>query len=300
MVRLVASNLTYRGGQMIKLSLRPLNVFIALATLVLAFTACNSLKSVWNSGVSGLSLEHAAVAIVSVPPTIHAGPCSSVPVRIGLAQDQSMSTRETRVEPATIGQMKPLVDLITCSEGHGGAVALTVIRDGRDNTSLTRLQVDAPPTHPVPLDEVMESRKNPLDADEDRNAYQQIFDQYGWELESWRGETQQRVEAFEKSAAPLLDHPANAQRSRVCDAVRRLDLFSSEPEAGNEAPDRILILQTDGLSTERQGDCGPLTTQAIVLLVNGSGSVGELRKLKLARFTTLDAAIDFVLRKEKR
>jgi len=59
----------------------------------------------------------------TVPPTIIPIPVLPKPVRIGFAQTSLRSTHVMRVAPVTIGQLKPLVDLITCSEGHGGSVA---------------------------------------------------------------------------------------------------------------------------------------------------------------------------------
>lgn len=212
------------------------------------------------------------------------------PLRIVLIQDKSLSTGETRTPQLTLDDMEPLVELLG---QHGGELAVGVISN-RSNLSLARLRIDPGPQEPVappPSD-------NSLERWNQQNAWRKEQVDYQSREQSWQQEMQQRVSDFQAALEPILSMAPNAQHSPVWDAVRRANLFLSEPAVGGTPePHRYALLITDGID-DVGGKPISMHSGTRVLMVNGSGDLGSLAVLKPERFESIAAAVEYIVETE--
>ena len=195
----------------------------------------------------------------------------------------SGSERETRTPQLTLDDMEPLVELL----GQvGGELAVGTI-DNRSNQSLVRLRIDIGPEEPVapsPAD-------NSLERWQQQNAFRKQKAEFEHQQQAWQDAMQERITAFQTAVEPILSAPSNAQHSPVWDAVRRADLFLSEPQVSESEPHRYVVLITDGID-----DVGaqpvPVHSGTRILMVNGAGQLGSLAVLRPQRYESIGAAVD--------
>lgn len=219
---------------------------------------------------------------------------AAAPVRIVCIPDETGSTDHTRVRRINGNSLGPLIHLVT---SHGGELGVTVVRDRRDNTSMIRLRIDLKPVRP-PIKPLRD--KNPFQINMDEAKFRMSEQSYHERLKARDSEIEGRVAAFKKELEPILARPANAERSAVCDAFRRANLFLNEPADGWWAQPHMYVLAiTDGIDTYGERHCQPLNSGAPVLLVNGSGSMGSLNTLHPLRFEGVSAAVDYIVSKEE-
>jgi hypothetical protein len=211
-------------------------------------------------------------------------------LRIAFIQDKSLSTGETRTPQLTLDDLEPLVEL----QGQvGGELAVGTI-DDRSNQSLVRLRIDAGPEEPV----APASADNSLERWQQQNAFRKQKAEFEQQQQAWQDAMQERIAAFQTAVDPILSAPANAQRSPVWDAVRRADLFLSEPQVGRSEPHRYMVLITDGMD-----DVGaqpvPVHSGVRILMVNGSGQMGSLAVLRPQRYESIGAAVSEIVSLER-
>lgn len=203
-------------------------------------------------------------------------------VRIALIQDKSLSTGETRTPQLTLDDMEPLVELLGQT---GGELTVGTI-DNRSNRSLVRLRIDAGPEEPV----APAVADNSLERWQQQNALRKQKAEFEQQQQAWQDAMQERIAAFQTAVEPILSAPANAQHSPVWDAVRRADLFLSEPQVGGTEPHRYVVLITDGMD-DVGAEPVPVHNGTRILMVNGAGQLGSLAMLRPQRYESIGSAV---------
>lgn len=214
----------------------------------------------------------------------------TMPVRLVIIQDKSLSTGETRTPQLQLADVEPLLAVL----GQvGGELAVGIIHD-RSNLSFVRLRIDAPPLEPV----APPKADNPLERRKQDIAFRKLTQEFKAAEQTWTEEMQNRVAEFQRDVEPMLALAADARRSPVWDSVQRAELFLSERDAAEATPPRrYAVFITDGLD-----DVGarsvPIRSGAKVLMVNGSAQLGSLAAIQPQRFESIQAAVRFVVGSE--
>src|SRR5262249_42273600 len=117
---------------------------------------------------------------------------------------------------------------------------------------------------------------------------------YNARQQAWHADAAMRINAFAESIAPLFEN-ADAPATDIHAALLRADVFVSEPNAFTQPVQNIVILVTDGVETVDPETPAKFGGPAELVLVNGTGSEGQLEALHPTRFESLDAAIRYVL-----
>jgi len=232
--------------------------------------------------IAGCGPSSSGTVTATTSKTEGAKPSLRSQVRIALIQDKSLSTGETRTPELTLDNMEPLVELLGQT---GGELAVGTI-DNRSNRCMVRLHIDAGPDEPL----APPAADNSLERWQQQNELRKRKAAFEQQQQAWQGAMQERIAVFQTAVEPILSAPANAQHSPVWDAVRRADLFLSEPQGAASEPHRYVVLITDGMD-----DVGaqpvPVHTGTRILMVNGSGQLGSLAVLRPQRYESIEAAI---------
>jgi hypothetical protein len=208
-------------------------------------------------------------------------------MRVALFIDQTGSMEQARVAHVTADSLKPLLDRLQVA---GGELAVGLIRD-RSDAPLARVFVAAPPVAPV-----FPPRKtaNIFEKANERKREDEERARYAARQQAWRADAAARINAFAESIAPLFEN-ADAPATDIHAALLRGDVFVSEPNAFGQPVTNVVILVTDGVETVNPETPSQFRAPADLLLVNGTGSQGQLEALHPTRFEALDAAIRYVL-----
>jgi len=208
-------------------------------------------------------------------------------LRIALFIDQTGSMEQARVPHVSADSVTPLLDRLQVT---GGELAVGLIRD-RSDAPLARVFVPVPPSPPVfslrKAANIFERAKERRGEDEERARY-------GARQQAWRADAATRINAFAESIAPLFEN-ADAPATDIHAALLRGDVFVAEPNAFAQPVENVVILVTDGVETVNPETPPQFRAPAELLLVNGTGSEGQLEALHPIRFEALDAAIRYVL-----
>jgi hypothetical protein len=249
--------------------------------LVLLMTLC-----LWIT-CSFIGCHKAAPAHKSSAPPKTEEVVVSQPLRISGFIDQTTSMAGARVVPVTAASFAPVYERLAVS---GGELAVGLIRDD-SNRPFARLFIPAPPAAPAagPLP------PNVFDAAAVRNRQNAARLRYEEKLRARREEIARRQADFERSIAPLLARRADAQATDIYSALRRADVFLSEPSAFGRATRNVVILVSDGIETVADGAPPRMNASAEILLVNGAGEIGSLAGLAPVRFESLDAALRYLI-----
>ena len=226
--------------------------------------------------------------------SVAAAPPSSPapPVKIVCLPDKTASTSWTRVEQVAVEDIDPLIDLV-CS--RGGELAVGLIRDS-SNRGLLRLLVPQPPEAPVEPDTHM----NPFLLAEQQAAYAKKLRTYEDEVKKQRTLVEEAVADFSEQLETLLAQPPDAQRTDVWGAISRGELFMAEPDdAWKGTPRKFIIAVTDGLDNVHKQTV-EIRSGAQLLIVNSSGSLGDLSILKPLRFESASSAVQYLVNHEGR
>ena len=217
------------------------------------------------------------------------------PARIAVLPDQTASTLRTRTPQLKPLQLQPLINLIIAC---GGELSVSAIRDRQDNASMLRLRIA---TEPLQAPVAPRQDLNAFQLNLDENRFDREEEAYNQRLAQRKAEISQRVEDFQAGLEELLARRLAARASAVCDGFRHADLFLSEPGDSWWANQKSYVVAvTDGQDTYSKRPCTPLRSGSPVLLVNGSGSVGSLSTVSPLRFESFEAAVDYILGKEKK
>ncbi len=197
------------------------------------------------------------------------------PVKIAVLADQTGSIRWTRTPALQLPDLEPLIELLP---ERGGELALGLIRD-RSNRGLLRLRLDRKPPPPDSANRLRVMAQKP--------AYERV-------LSEWQSRSARELEQFRTAAAELLQPSGLASCTDIWGALTRADLFLAEQEPQWVAVERYLVLISDG-----EHNCGgrpaPFRSDAKLLLVNGSASVGALAKLRPLCFESPSAAFRLII-----
>lgn len=209
-------------------------------------------------------------------------------LRVALFIDQSESMDRARVPHVTHESLVPLLGRLQVS---GGELAIGLIRD-RSDAPLARVFVPAPPLAPVfPQTE----RPNIFEKARERKREDEEQARYDVRLREWKADAAARINAFVESTVPLLEAAADAPATDIHSALLRANVFVSEPNAFGRPVMNVVILLTDGVETVDTETRAQFSAPAELLVVNGTGTVGNLDTLHPVRFEALDAAIRYVV-----
>lgn len=229
-----------------------------------------------------------SVAQPDVAQSAPARPVAQQPVlRVALFIDQTGSMEQARVPHVSADSVTPLLDRL---QATGGELAVGLIRD-RSDAPLARVFVPVPPSPPVfpphKAANIFEKAKEQRREDEERARYTA-------RQQAWHADAAARINAFAESIAPLFQNP-DAPATDIHAALVRADVFVSEPNGFGQPVTNLVILVTDGIETVSPETPAQFKAPAELLLVNGTGSEGQLEPLHPIRFEALDAAIRYVL-----
>jgi hypothetical protein len=212
------------------------------------------------------------------------------PVKIAVFLDKTKSIDVNRVQPVSMADLVPIMD---CVRHRGGELAVGLIRDD-SNRSLERLLVPEPPESPTSPDEM----QNPFLLAERRSEYEKESRAYKLKMERWQVTVDQNMAAFQDRLALLLKSPADAGRTDVWSAVRRAELFLSEPEdCWGSTPIKYTILVTDGEDNVRRKNV-EIRSGSKILVVNGAAALGCLENLQPVRFESVPSAVQYIVSRE--
>lgn len=209
------------------------------------------------------------------------------PLRVVVFVDQTTSMDGARVAPVMAAQFAPVYERLAIS---GGELAVGLVRDDSDRP-FARLFVpappDAPPVRPQPKN-VFEAAAARKREDAERARYEQV-------RRAWRNDITARQAVFARTVEPILSRPADAPSTDIWSALRRADVFLSEPNAFPRPTKNVVILVSDGVETASRAAAPRLSAPAQILLVNGAGEIGKLAPLAPIRFESLDAALRYAV-----
>lgn len=243
-----------------------------LAMLLLLMSGCN------GSGKAQV-VEPASPAAVGE---------TFAPVRIAVVQDATGSTTWTGTPMLQVEDLAPLINLLCRCGGELGFGMIT----GDSNKGLIRLVVDPPPIEPVkPPHE-----GNPYKAAQRREAYMREMNEFNKKLAGWKRDTEERTAKFLADADSTFKNKTLAKRTDCWDAIRRVDLFLSEDSSAWGKETRCYaMLVTDGQDNARKQKVHDMKSPAKLLIVNASGSIGDLEELKPSRFESITSAVCFIV-----
>ena len=199
-------------------------------------------------------------------------------IKVGVAVDKTGSSAPNGVSPVGMEDFEQLVGIIKVSGGEAGVGS---IRE-TSNRPLLRLRID-PPT-------------NGSNAPESTNLYERMETsaQTDSDLQQRELLVEGRVETFKKQLAGFLKEAPDAQRSAVCEAVRRIDLFLSEEDPWRTEVEKYAIFITDGEENVEASPCEPLSARATILLIRGGNPGRAFERMPSKSFESLSAALAWI------
>ena len=226
----------------------------------------------------------------AITPNAPAPPIAAV--AIGALIDKTGSAPTFRVPQPGIDAFAPLIDLLRC---RGGDLRICTINDHQPD-AMIRLQVSPPPSNQPVQPEG--TTGNPLRDREAQETYEAEKTKFDAQYKRWQTSVEGDVARFRVQLTRLLSEPATPPRTDISDAIRRADIFLSEPQPPGRPPaHRYLICATDGRDNVHASPVA-MSSQARLLIVNSSGSLGSLESLRPLRFESLAAAVDFIQKSE--
>src|SRR5262249_29496918 len=109
----------------------------------------------------------------------------------------------------------------------------------------------------------------------------------------WLNVSQRAIADFKSVVRPMIEGKTRSRRTDVYSALNRADLYLAEPDntlsTGNPQS-RYMLVISDGLDN-RSRPIGQMRSQARIILVNGSASIGMMKAFNPERFEGIDAAL---------
>lgn len=222
----------------------------------------------------------------------HADPANAAPasaprpVRLALFIDKSKSVIENDVRPPSLEDLVPIIDRLGVAGGELAVGRIAV----HSNISLERLRVEAPPGAPERPSEDM----NPLDLNDAMEAYTVAARAHEKQMETWTAEEAQKATEFLSRVRPILEGPPDASSTDIWGAVRRADMFLSEPSGpSNVEPVRILVLVTDGIDTANSRPVTPSVPIQVAFV--GARDIERYQTLHPKLFESSASALRWVI-----
>jgi hypothetical protein len=240
-----------------------------------------------------LTLTALAVVLFGSGNEVIAGPAprsthpTLPPLRVVVFVDQTTSMDGARVAPVIASQFAPVYERLARS---GGELAVGLVREESDRP-FARLFVPTPPDapsagrRPKNVFEAAAARKR---EDAQQARYEQI-------RRARQSDIAARQAVFVRTVEPLLSPAADAPSTDIWSALRRADVFLSEPNAFGRPTVNVVVLVSDGVETASRAAAPRMSAPALILLVNGAGEIGKLGPLAPIRFESLDAALRYAV-----
>ncbi|HKQ05963.1 MAG TPA: hypothetical protein VJ464_12575 [Blastocatellia bacterium] len=227
------------------------------------------------------SLSGCARQKVEAPPAPRPAPS----LKVAILQDKSGSVDSTRTPRITMAQFEILIAALL---KRGGSLAFGFIDDD-SNKSFTTLRVAAPPIAPS------EPSKggNPFKVAEAQAKYKEERARFEANEQRWSQQTGQAVEAFRSAVKPLIEDKRRSKATDIFGGLNRADLYLAENDpaySSDNPPARVMLVISDGLDNMRR-PMGEMRSQAQIILVNGSASVGVMKAFNAERFEGIEAAL---------
>ncbi len=207
-------------------------------------------------------------------------------LRVVIFIDQTRSMDGARVAPVVAAQFTPLYERLAIS---GGELAVGLVRDDSDRP-FARLFVPAPPAAPP----ARQQPKNVFEAAAARRRDNAERARNEQRRREWRSDLTARQAVFKRTVEPILSRPADAPTTDIWSALRRADVFLSEPNAFGPAKNFVIFV-SDGVETASRAAAPRFSAPAQILLVNGAGEIGKLAPLAPIRFESFDAAVRYAV-----
>jgi hypothetical protein len=215
----------------------------------------------------------------------HAAPQPLVPLKIAILQDKSGSVDSTRTPRITMAQFDILIAAL---EKRGGSLAFGFIDDD-SNKSFTTLRIAARPIPPVEPSK----EGNPFKVAEAQSKYKKEQEEFEINERQWRSETNQAIVAFRSAVTPLIEDRRRSRATDIYSGLNRADLYLAEADttfSSDNSPKRYMLVISDGLDNMRR-PLAEMRSQAQIILVNGSASIGAMKAFNPERFEGIEAAL---------
>ena len=222
---------------------------------------------------------------------ILAKPCPVNIVKVAVLQDKTGSTSQTRTPQMSMKNIEDLVDFI---RPCGGEIGFGLINE-QSNASLHRLRID---TRPSGQPKEPDHDGNPIMAQREMEKYRKAKESYAERVLAWWSESDKKIQAFKEEIKPLLTQEANAPRSDFFGGIQRANLFLQESSISWAQPTvGVLLIVGDGIDNVG-ARYDVLDKATVVILVNGSASVGSLAPMNPTRFENIDSGIRHIIASE--
>ena len=251
---------------------------LAAALLVLTATGCN----LGAAAAPDLQADNAGLPSAPVKVGVALSGrrfAKARPVKVGVALDKTGSTEPNGVSGATIDDFAILLDLL---REQGGEVAVGLIRE-TSNRPLLRLPI-APPLEVDPR----QASSNPF---ERAAAREKVKAQDS----ARQQEDEAATKRFVTELRALIQTPADARKTAICQAMERMDLFLHEDDGRwLGRVDKFAVFITDGQENVDPTPCRTKLSGARVVVVKGGGDVGVFSSLDVKLFEAPGAAFSWI------
>lgn len=233
-------------------------------------------------------------------------------VQMAIIQDYSPSIAKQGVPKLSSQYIEPILEYMQTH--HGGELAVGEICTN-SNKPLLRVKIDTPPRlHKWMFNNLPspESYRQTLKKQGENNfeirrrvreyrpkyeaataADWRVFDQHLQHQQTWRQQTQSRINSFRQQLKPLLNQGFSCAETDIIGGLRRADIFLAEAAKTN--PRKYAILITDGIHTIGGNTKVEWQSNSQLLLVGGANSPGIFKALPYKPFESIQSAIDFSL-----
>lgn len=246
-----------------------------LLVLLIAVSGCGHSAAESRAGTVAVEAD-ARVAPIKVGVALD-GTTMNSPLRVAVALDKTGSSEPNGVSSVTVDDFSALIGLI---RNRGGELAVGLIQE-TSNRPLLRLRIEPPETEGTPGAET-----NPY-----RRAEMQSSQRHKDSIRA--KELDDQITNFKRDLAARTSIPANAQRTALCEAIQRVDLFLQEESAWRDVQ-RFAVFVTDGEDNVAKSPCSPMKSDSRLILIKGVGELGAFKNWSPLVFESPRAAFSWI------